>query len=192
MKAIATTWRRAWRGAFRLAGAPALIALVVVVIAGIYAEHQHRQIFAERLRNQVLDRVGILRANLEGNLNANIQLVRGLVGTIATEPDMDQERFARLARHLMDESPQLAHVAAAPNFVLSLIHPVEGNEEALGLDYLANAEQRETALRVFERGETVLAGPVDLVQAGAVSSRAYPSSRARKRPPKTSGGSCRR
>ena len=146
--------------------APALIALIIVVIAGIFADYQNRQVFAQRLRNDVLNQVSLVRAKLEGNITGNIQLVRGLVATIATEPDMNQDQFARLSEKLLREGPELTHLAAAPDLVVSLIYPMKGNEGAMGLDYRRVPAQREAALRARDTGMLVLAGPVDLVQGG--------------------------
>src|SRR5690606_5721075 len=110
--------------------------------------------------------VNLIRAKLEGNLNSNIQLVRGLVATLVTEPDMTQERFAGLADNLFRNEGQLRAVAGAPGLVVSLMYPLEGNEAAIGLNYLLDEKQREAALRARDTGELVLAGPVDLRQGG--------------------------
>ena len=75
---------------------PAALALLVIVIAGLFAEYQNRRINEERLRAEVLAHVGLIRAKLEGNINGNIQLVRGFVATLSTEPDMSQARFSDL------------------------------------------------------------------------------------------------
>ena len=50
--------------------------------------------------------------------------------------------------------------------VVSLMYRLKGNERAIGLDYRKNPAQREAALRARDRGELVVAGPVDLVQGG--------------------------
>jgi diguanylate cyclase (GGDEF)-like protein/PAS domain S-box-containing protein len=142
------------------------IALVVVTLFGLLAEYQNGLVFEQRLRAEVRDRLSVVRAKLEGNINGSIQLVRGLVSTVATEPDMDQPRFAKLARNLIDERSPLRNVAGAPGLVVSLVYPVEGNEKVFGLDYRSNEVQREAALRAREQREMILAGPVDLVQGG--------------------------
>src|SRR5690606_26612960 len=100
------------------------------------------------------------------NINGNIQLVRGLVATMSMEPDMTQQRFSDLAGALLGEGSQLSHIAAAPDLVVTMVYPVDGNETAIGLDYRRNEAQRAAALRARDTGELVLAGPVDLVQGG--------------------------
>ena len=145
---------------------PAALALLVIVIAGLFAEYQNRRINEERLRADVLAHVGLVRAKLEGNINSNIQLVRGFVATLSTEPEMTQERFSDLASNLLGTRSQLRSIAAAPDMVVTMVAPLENNEGAIGLDYRKNDAQREAAFRARDSGELVIAGPVDLVQGG--------------------------
>lgn len=151
---------------FRPTNIPAAIALVVALCGGLFADYQNREIGRERLRSEVLSQVSLIRARLEGNINGNIQLVRGLVATIATEPGMSQNRFATLANKILGERSQIRNIAAAPDLVVKLIYPLSGNEKAIGLDYRQHEAQRETVFRARDTGELVLAGPVDLVQGG--------------------------
>ncbi len=145
---------------------PALIALVLLVAGTIAIERQSATLAEERARTAVLAELSLVRAKLEGNINANIQLVRGLVATISTEPEMDQERFAELAKNLFAEQTQLRSVAAAPGLVVQMTYPLVGNERAIGLDYRENEAQREAVLKARDTGRLVMAGPVNLVQGG--------------------------
>ncbi len=108
----------------------------------------------------------MVRAKLEGNINSNIQLVRGLVAVIATQPDIDQKRFSDIAAYLIGDHSQLRNLAGAPELVIRLMYPIAGNEKAIGLDYRDNEKQRAAALQAVESREMVLAGPIDLVQGG--------------------------
>lgn len=145
---------------------PTIIGLVVLIGGGIYVDRQSTYLAQERMRAEVLAQAALIRAKLEGNINGNIQLVRGLVATIATEPDMSQVRFSSLVANLFQEHSQLRSIAAAPDLVVSMVHPLEGNTKALGLDYRTNERQRGDALRARDTGRLVLAGPVELVQGG--------------------------
>ncbi len=145
---------------------PAAIALVVVILGTVFAERQNNAVYRQNVRAEVLNHVSLIRSRLEGNINANIQLLRGLVSVISAEPDMDQQRFSALARNLFNGENQLRSVAAAPGLVVEMVYPLEGNRAALGLDYRANDDQRAAALRVRNTGRLVVAGPVDLVQGG--------------------------
>ncbi|WP_181701198.1 bifunctional diguanylate cyclase/phosphodiesterase [Chthonobacter albigriseus] len=157
-----------------IANVPALLALMVIVLLGFFADYQNRVLFEQRLRSDVLQQVSLIRAKLEGEISSSIQLVRGLVATLATEPQMSQQRFSELAESLFAERSLLRNVAAAPNLVVRLIHPLQGNEKAIGLDYRRSPTQRDAALRARSSGELVLAGPVDLVQGGQGLIGRYP------------------
>lgn len=165
-KGLRAALRKFARPVFHSSNIPTLVALLVMVAAMSFAEMQNRSIHVQTQRNEVLARVGLIRAELEGKVNSNVQLIHGLVSTIATEPDMDQERFAALARHLFTQDNQLNNLAAARDLVLHLIYPLAGNEQALGLDYANHPDQADSALRTKDTGEMVIAGPFDLVQGG--------------------------
>jgi diguanylate cyclase (GGDEF)-like protein len=145
---------------------PAEIAAIIVVLFGIYTDRQNRQLFHERQRAEVGAQVNLIRAKLEGDINGDIQLVRGLVGTISTEPYISQTHFADLGARLLEERSQIRNIAGAPGLVVSLMYPLKGNEKAMGLDYRQNPQQREAVLRARDRHELVIAGPTDLVQGG--------------------------
>lgn len=153
---------------------PAALALILIVVAGGFAEHQNRRLNEERLRADALVQVSLIRAKLEGHINSNIQLVRGMVATLSSEPAMEQRRFSELAGKILAGRPQVAHVSGAPDLVVRLIYPLSGNERALGLDYTRHPAQREAALRARDSGEMVMAGPVDLVQGGSAFVGRFP------------------
>jgi diguanylate cyclase (GGDEF)-like protein len=143
-----------------------LLALLATLVLGTLAHWQNQVAYEQRARSDVLKELSVVRAKLEGNINSNIQLVRGLVATIATEPKMNQQRFAELAGKLIEDRSQIRNIAGAPNLVVSLMYPLEGNERALGLDYRQNEAQRDAAIRARDTGQLVLAGPVSLLQGG--------------------------
>ncbi len=145
---------------------PVVIALVVILAAWVFAEHQARTVAEQGMRAQVLDKISVIRAKLEGGINANIQLARGLVTVIEDEPDLDQARLEHLAARVLRSDNQLRNVALAPDMVVTMVHPYAANRAVIGLDYTAPGPQQEAAMRVRESGQMVLAGPVDLVQGG--------------------------
>jgi len=154
---------RLWRGTTAV---PMLVALLVIVVAGIWVDRQAQTLAENQLRAAALAKISVIRAKLEGNVSSNIQLVRGLVATISTEPDMDQARFEALAGTLFDEDSQLRSVAGAPDLVVRLNYPFAANQAAIGLDYRNNPSQWVGVREAVESGRLVLAGPIDLVQGG--------------------------
>jgi diguanylate cyclase (GGDEF)-like protein/PAS domain S-box-containing protein len=145
---------------------PAILVFFVVVAIGVLVDWQAELLSQQRARTDVLDRISVLRAKLEGNVSANVQLVRGLVAVLATEPDMNQDRFNTLIAKLFEEDSQLRSVAAAPGLVVQMTYPLEGNERAIGLDYRTVPSQWGVVEQVMNSGKLVLAGPIELVQGG--------------------------
>lgn len=158
--------QRGIRKLFRPNHIPTVIALLVTMAAALFGEIQNRAYFEQSERSTVADHVSLVRARLEGKINANIHLTHGLIGTLATEPDMNQERFSRLASHVFEQENQLRNLAAAPDLIIRMVYPLAGNAAALGLNYTTNAAQRDAALKVRDSGQVIMAGPVDLVQGG--------------------------
>jgi diguanylate cyclase (GGDEF)-like protein len=145
---------------------PGLVAVALLIGGGVYLDRQSSVLNQERARAQVQAEMSLVRAKLEGNISSNVQLVRGLVSVMSTDPHMNQARFGALVSNLFEERTQLRSVAAAPDLVVTMTYPLAGNERVIGLDYRRNDAQREAALRARDTGKLVLAGPVLLVQGG--------------------------
>ncbi|KKB77882.1 histidine kinase [Devosia soli] len=142
------------------------MACALVITGGLIFDHQAETINQERVRTEVQNRISVIRAKLEGHVASNVQLVRGLVAVISTEPDMDQARFDALVGNLFEEDSQLRSVAAAPDLTIRMTYPLAGNEKVIGLDYRKTPGQWDAVQQVLFTGKMVLAGPVDLVQGG--------------------------
>ncbi|MCP5430596.1 MAG: CHASE domain-containing protein [Chromatiaceae bacterium] len=120
----------------------------------------------DQARVRVIGELGQIRARLESEINGNLLAIKGLTAVIAAQPDIDQAGFARIAQGLVGERRSLRNIAGAPDMVIRLMYPVEGNEAAIGLDYRTHVGQRDAALKAVETGGAVLAGPLTLVQGG--------------------------
>lgn len=146
------------------------LAILLTLTLVIFAEQFVESVFLSRaLDNQaaeVHNKLSLIRANIEGVINANILLVQGFSSVIATKPDIDQDYFANIAKDITKNSKIIRNIAAAPDMVISLMYPMKGNEAAIGLNYKTHPTQREAALKVVESGKLVLAGPLELKQGG--------------------------
>ena len=105
-------------------------ALVMVVIFALFCGLPEPRVHEQRMRADILANISVIRAKLEGNVNGNMQLVRGLIATMTTEPDMNQQRFAQLAHNLFPRNRSCATSPARPIWSVKLIYPMEGNEKA--------------------------------------------------------------
>ncbi|RLU01116.1 response regulator [Ketobacter sp.] len=141
-------------------------ALLVISAACLFIDHLNYQTYSEQLRNKTLSDISLLRAKLEGELSSNLKTVQGLVAAIKVEPDLDQARFAAFAKPLFETDNQLKNIGGAPDMVIRLMYPLEGNEGAIGLNLARNPQQRQAALAAKSSNDMVIAGPLQLVQGG--------------------------
>ena len=146
--------------------ASALLVFWGLALAAYVAEKINQERFASDERAVVLHGLTVVRDALERNLNGDIQLVKGMMGVIALEPKLNQERFELAARTLFSGRTQLRNIGAAPDMVIRLMYPLQGNERAVGLDFRTVPEQLVTAEQARESRQIVLAGPLNLVQGG--------------------------
>lgn len=134
--------------------------------AGAYVDHVNNRSYQQKSRQQVLDELSVIRAQMEGNLYSNLQTVRGIVAAISIEPNISQQRYAQLVEPLFEGNQHLRNIGAAPNMKIKYMYPLEGNKAALGLNLSTHPLQKHTALKAKHTGKMVIAGPVKLVQGG--------------------------
>jgi diguanylate cyclase (GGDEF)-like protein/PAS domain S-box-containing protein len=147
-----------------VAGLVAGMVAATLVVAAYQVWKQRR---LEGVRNEVLGQLSTLRARLESELNSVIHVTDGMVTYVVLNPDMGETEFQTIARMLLDRKPGLiTHFTAAPDNIIRFLHPEEGNQAALGLDLARHPEQGDAVRRMMETGDTVLAGPWELVQGG--------------------------
>ncbi|MZR63035.1 response regulator [Alcanivorax sp. DP30] len=144
----------------------ATVTALALAAAAYFVERQTLLAHQINAETHVHERLSIVQARLEGLLNESIQLTYGLVSVISANPDLTQAEFERAAHPLFQGRSLLRNIGAAPDMVIRYMYPVEGNEEAIGLDYRKLPQQRDAALRARDTGEMVLAGPLNLVQGG--------------------------
>ena len=142
-----------------------LICLTIMLLVFI-VESIEKQRFHETLRAQTLSTLSQLRANIEKGINEGFYLTRGLIVFVATHPELDQRAFHLWAKNLLSHHNSIINIGLAPNNIISFVHPLEGNERAIGLDYTKNEKQWPAVKAAIDSQKTVVAGPVKLVQGG--------------------------
>ncbi|KAA2285514.1 diguanylate cyclase domain-containing protein [Arenimonas fontis] len=159
-----TSGRGGWRQ-----GRPVLVGLLVLV-SGIYlslesASLDRRRELSER-KSLVQRELSDFRARLETDVYASTALVRGLAVQLMLAEGISDHDFDAIAAELLRQQPQILNLSLAPGFVIRRIHPLEGNEAALGLDLLQDPVQSAAMRRAISQDDAVLAGPFELVQGG--------------------------
>ena len=108
------------------------IAVLAVLGSAIFADAQNRLVGEQQLRASVSRELNVARASLETNLDGDLQLIRGLSGTLATEPDMDEAHFTQLASEILGERSRIRLVTASSPSGVRLVFPGRGNEKLIG------------------------------------------------------------
>ena len=151
---------------FRLvAGCVALfVVLSAIGLALVRLEDAQRDAADDRL---LVAKAAEVRADLGDRLSQNINLARGLRAFVVANPDLgDPERFDTLLEEFYVQGEDIRNIGVAPGNRISHVYPLEGNEGALGLRYEDVPEQYATVELAIRTRESVLAGPIDLVQGG--------------------------
>ena len=143
------------------------LVLVLSLVGTLLIENNHARESKREKRNQTLTYLSAVRARLEGSFNATIYLNRALSVLITAQEGIRREKFELIAREMLASSRHIRNVAVAEGNVITLVYPLEENRKALGLDYSQTPQQWPAVKRAIESRETVVAGPVKLVQGGS-------------------------
>ncbi|MEH6469700.1 MAG: EAL domain-containing protein [Halopseudomonas sp.] len=74
--------------------------------------------------------------------------------------------FEIFAQSVIDSIGGVSNLQLAPNGVIEQIHPITGNEQAIGHNILLDDKRKKEAWLAIERKQLTLAGPFKLVQGG--------------------------
>lgn len=144
--------------------------VIFAILCGIGAYLAEKSAYRTTLttaRTEAFEELNLLRVRIESSLWADINLVRGLVGYVRGNPDLDQATYSRVASQVVEGvSGGFRNIALARNLVISHVFPMAGNEAALGVDYRNLPNQWEQVQRSINENTIVMSGPVNLVQGG--------------------------
>jgi signal transduction histidine kinase/CheY-like chemotaxis protein len=156
----------ATRSIIRLSYVLAIVAAATIaVLAGMY-ERQSRLVARQEARVAVGQSLSLLRSELQGRIEADVELVQALVGVVEYDPNLSQAHFDRLGERITRGREEIIGVSLAPGMVVSQVYPPEHRPSVLGLDYMAAPEQRHGAMMARALGTTLLSGPLELLQGG--------------------------
>ncbi|MDJ1176712.1 ATP-binding protein [Roseofilum capinflatum] len=146
-------------------GAAIASAAVILVLTGI-CDRAVQARFEEQQYRQVLDQLSTIRATLEGAINQRLSVAEGLAAYASTYPNLTQADFTEIARVLVSQKEGISAVAFSQGTIVSYYYPLKGNESVIGTDLMTIPEQRAMVQKAIESRQTLVAGPVNLVQGG--------------------------
>ena len=146
--------------------------LTLLLLGGLILGVGHRfeaLSYQAYLRDIKLEAAGELikvRERIRADIFQHILKLREMATVISENPDITQAEFSARAADFMKGNPEVINIAAAPELVVRMVHPLEPNRGVLGLDYLENTDQLPKVLQAMETGKGLITGPVNLVQGG--------------------------
>lgn len=154
-------------------GVRALLQIAVAAAAGAalagvaaYLIALQRQALRTDLRDQTLQHAAAVRAKIESELSSTFFLAQGLVAYIHAQGPMDDRGIHSALAALYGAGRHIRSIAVAPGNRIKYIYPRASNEQALGLDYAETPQQWPAVQWAMETRQSVLTGPVALVQGG--------------------------
>ncbi|WP_144198791.1 diguanylate cyclase domain-containing protein [Shewanella sp. KCT] len=118
--------------------------------------------------------LALIRFNFEATIYKDTYLADSLATVVTIDPEFAMKNWHVIAAKLLDKAQYVRNVAIAPNNVISLVYPLEGNEAAVGFDFRTQPNQLKTVLLAKEQQSVYIAGPVNLVQGGLGLIARYP------------------
>jgi len=157
-------WLEEFGRVSRVMFALAVVGFVLVVTQFVASLSREKAIDQERA--DVVEQLSLIRARLEGEINSTLYLTRGMISYVATHPELTWNDFEPMATEMVTTGRHIRNLALAPDNVIEFIYPLVGNERALGMNYRDNPQQWPAVKRAIELGNTIVAGPINLVQGG--------------------------
>ncbi len=158
----------AWKRSLKtLAFALIASACVTLPLAWVLTQSENAR-FSENQRAGIIDSLSMARADLEVILNSRLLLIRSLSVYVSIHPDISSDDFDSLAKVIVDSQPGILAVQLAKDNVITHVYPMFRNDGIPGLRLLWELpqEQLPAIKRVVESRQTVVAGPVRLLQGG--------------------------
>ena len=138
--------------------------LTFLLALGLTYTQVKRQVEEEKLRAAYTAEDTVRR--IESQLNRYLEKSDLLKKMVEGGHSLSDGDFAVLGSMLMDANGVLDAIELAPGGVVNQVYPLEGNEQAVGLDFFANSERNPYAELAMRSGKYTIAGPFDLVQGG--------------------------
>lgn len=146
-----------------ISAACGLIAMAVFSIAA-YSTYYYE---IENHKNAAASEVELVTKELENLINTQVFKSKGLSSYYIQYPNATLDDLHHYSEILFDDSISVLRSATLiKDTTIFFIHPMKGNEKAIGVDLSTIAGQSQDVLKVKSTLTTMVTGPVDLLQGG--------------------------
>lgn len=101
---------------------------------------------------------------VEAQLNQYLSISNLLKRITESGHTLTEDEFSMLSALMLKDQPGIEAIEMAKDGIVTQVYPVDGNEEALGLNMLKHPERKKEANLAKESGQYTIAGPFSLVQ----------------------------
>lgn len=158
--------RKIDRRTVKIKTAGVFIITFLIIQAGVFFLNMNQEkegkLKAEYTAESTIERI-------ESQLNKYLAESNLIKRTIESGYDIDEKSFSTLSELMKDDNGVIEANELAKDGIVTQAYPLEGNEEAIGLDMLQNPARRKEARLAKKSGEYTIAGPYELVQGGTGS-----------------------
>jgi PAS domain S-box-containing protein len=146
-----------------LIGVAAVAIAALVLIAGEYVNRQRLEVSA---RNNLRTELELLANRLESEIEASVDLGRGLGAVIGAHGGITEREFIDSCESILHDEPKIRNIALVVSSTIAFNCPLPENSATIGADLRQREDQWRSFERMRETGRPDIAGPVNLVQGG--------------------------
>lgn len=142
-----------------------ILSAIAMIALSLWQASGQLDIAAEMQRIEAVRSASALRERLENALSSRLAVANSLSDVVAVDHEISQSGF-RLYAAAMKRLPSVRSIQLAKDAVVSHVHPLTGNEAAIGHDLLQDPRRRAAVEPAIRERSRILAGPVGLVLGG--------------------------
>jgi len=139
-----------------------LVCTVGVMGWEIFDHRRTEQALTESLARELAPR----REKLQRTLDHIIEVNRGFARHVAQAPRLTAEALTPQAAAVVAAQPRVASVIVTQQLKAVFVYPLKGNEAVIGIDYALHPEFMDSFKRAQASNNTVIDGPIQLLQTG--------------------------
>ncbi len=146
---------------------PYLAGLVVFLVGMVltqYAAYQRYLISKESERQDIVQETNTVQDQLKTALSYSLSAAKTLAFIV--EEYGVPEDFNRVAAEILESNKFIDALELTSRGTITHVYPMEGNEQAIGYDILANPVNAAGAYKAIEKKELFFSGPLELRQGG--------------------------
>jgi PAS domain S-box-containing protein len=144
----------------------AILSFTILIIASVAYTNFKKDTWEKDIKSRLYEIMMTKASKLEIALYSRIHYTRSVAAYVSLKPSISADEFHNLAKELIRDDSVISTMAISKDCTIDAIYPIEGHEEALGLDLLSHPERREIVEKTIETQKTFVAGPVHLVEGG--------------------------